>query len=172
MIKLLVLSVLIYGLTTCDLHAQEALPELPAPIQTLVDEGAQIRFLGRDKGFDGWLTIKNGQEQYFYVRPDRSAFLMGVLFDDKGEMITVDQVQRWRMKLCPPMGIQNLRSKRLSSNLRLSVYFTTLRIATGSRWVILARLFFIVLLTRNARIVIALLRMSAKRLMRDSYKFA
>jgi len=94
MIKLLVLSLLVYGLSTCELHAQEAVPKLPAPIQTLVDEGAQIRFLGRDKGFDAWLTIKNGQEQYFYVKPDRSAFVMGVLFDETGEMITSDQVKR------------------------------------------------------------------------------
>ncbi len=94
MIQLLALSLLAFLSTCTHLHAQDAVPELPAPIQTLVDEGAQIRFLGRDKGFDAWLTIKNGQEQYFYVKPDRSAFVMGVLFDEKGEMITVDQVQR------------------------------------------------------------------------------
>lgn len=76
--------------------AQEALPSLPKPIQNLVDEGAQIRFLGKDNGFDAWLTIKNGQEQYFYVKPDGSAFVMGVLFNDKGEAVTVDQVDRLR----------------------------------------------------------------------------
>ena len=74
--------------------AQNAIPELPAPLQNEVDNGAQIRFMGRDKGFDSWIMFKNGQEQYFYVKPDGSAFVMGVLFDDKGEMITVDQVQR------------------------------------------------------------------------------
>ena len=94
MIRFLALSLIAFGLSTGDLRAQDAVPELPAPIQTLVDEGAQIRFLGRDKGFDAWLTVKNGQEQYFYVKPDRSAFVMGVLFDEKGEMITIDQVQR------------------------------------------------------------------------------
>lgn len=96
MIRLLALSLLAITLSFKQAHAQDALPQLPAPIQTLVDEGAQIRFLGRDKGFDAWLTIKNGQEQYFYVKPDRSAFVMGVLFDEKGEMLTVDQVQRLR----------------------------------------------------------------------------
>ena len=75
-------------------YAQDGVPELPAPVQTLVDEGAQVRFLGKDKGFNGWLTIKNGQEQYFYAKPDNSAFVMGLLFDEKGEAITVDQVQR------------------------------------------------------------------------------
>ena len=76
--------------------AQEALPDLPAPIQNLVDEGAQIRYLGREHGLNSWLTIKNGQEQYFYVLPDGSAFVMGVLFDAKGELVTVDQVARLR----------------------------------------------------------------------------
>ena len=94
MIRLLLLSLIAFGFSTCELHAQEGVPELPDPIQNLVDEGAQIRFLGRDHGFDAWLTIKNGQEQYFYVKPDRSAFVMGVLFDESGEMITIDQVQR------------------------------------------------------------------------------
>ncbi len=70
------------------------LPEMPAPIQELVSQGAQARFLGRDYGLDAWITIKNGQEQYFYVLPDKSAFLMGVLFDGKGKMVTMQQVQR------------------------------------------------------------------------------
>jgi thiol:disulfide interchange protein DsbG len=72
------------------------LPKLPEPIQNLVNEGAQIRYLGRDYGMDGWITIKNGQEQYFYVMPDQKAFLMGVMFDDTGKIITVDQVGRLR----------------------------------------------------------------------------
>ncbi|MCK5284132.1 MAG: thioredoxin fold domain-containing protein [Alphaproteobacteria bacterium] len=76
--------------------AQEALPALPVPIQNLVDEGAQIRYLGQEYGFNSWLTIKNGQEQYFYVLPDGSAFVMGVLFNNKGKLITVNQVARLR----------------------------------------------------------------------------
>ncbi|MFP4313410.1 MAG: thiol:disulfide interchange protein DsbG [Alphaproteobacteria bacterium] len=74
------------------------LPELPEPIQNLVNEGAQIRYLGRDYGVDGWLTVKNGQEQYFYVLPDQKAFLMGVMFDNTGQVVTVDQVQRLQKK--------------------------------------------------------------------------
>lgn len=76
--------------------AQEntALPEMPEPIKELVNQGAQVRYLGRDYNMDAWLTIKGGQEQYFYVLPDRSAFLMGVLFDSKGKVVTVEQVQK------------------------------------------------------------------------------
>lgn len=84
-------------LTLCQqATAQDTLPTLPKPIQNLVDEGAQIRFLGKDHGLDAWITIKNGQEQYFYVMPDGEAFVMGVLFDDTGRAVTVDQVSRLR----------------------------------------------------------------------------
>jgi thiol:disulfide interchange protein DsbG len=76
--------------------AQDAtpLPAMPDPIKELMNQGAQVRYLGRDYNLDAWLTIKNGQEQYFYVLPDQSAFLMGVLFDPKGKVVTVQQVQR------------------------------------------------------------------------------
>lgn len=84
----------VLSLSIAPAIAQNAIPELPAPLQNEVENGAQIRFMGRDKGFDSWIMFKNGQEQYFYVKPDGSAFVMGVLFDNKGEMITVDQVQR------------------------------------------------------------------------------
>lgn len=70
------------------------LPEMPEPIKELVNQGAQVRYLGRDYNMDAWLTIKGGQEQYFYVLPDKSAFLMGVLFDNKGKLVTVQQVQK------------------------------------------------------------------------------
>lgn len=74
----------------------DPLPELPEPIQNLVNEGAQLRYLGKDHNMDAWLTIKNGVEQYFYVLPDRSAFVMGVLFDKTGKLVTVQQVNRLR----------------------------------------------------------------------------
>lgn len=75
-------------------RAEDPLPQLPDPIQNLVAEGAQIRYLGKDHGLDAWLTVKNGVEQYFYVLPDRSAFVMGVMFDGTGKVVTVDQVKR------------------------------------------------------------------------------
>ena len=76
--------------------AQDSLPSLPDPIQTLVDQGAQIRYLGNEYGMNAWITIKNGQEQYFYVKPDGSAFVMGLMFDKTGELVTIDQVSRLR----------------------------------------------------------------------------
>ena len=78
-------------------HAQNdtLLPELPAPLQNLANDGAQIRFLGKDQGVDGWVAIKNGQEQYFYVLPS-GAFLSGILFDAKGKTVTINQVKNLR----------------------------------------------------------------------------
>jgi len=72
------------------------LPKLPDPLQNLANEGAQVRFLGKDYGLEGWIAIKNGQEQYFYVVPSTGVFLTGILFDEKGKAVTIKQVQRLR----------------------------------------------------------------------------
>ena len=73
------------------------LPKLPDPLQNLANDGAQVRFLGRDMGVDGWIAIKNGQEQYFYVLPN-GAFVSGLLFDQRGKALTIQQVQNLRQE--------------------------------------------------------------------------
>lgn len=98
-ITLFLMSLILISVPASQGYAQSSasgLPSLPEPIQNLVDEGAQIRYLGNDHGLDAWITIKNGQEQYFYVQPDGKSFVMGLLFDQSGELITVDQVTRLR----------------------------------------------------------------------------
>ena len=67
--------------------------DLPETLQNLASKGAQIRYLGREKGLDGWIAIHQGQEQYFYATPDREAVLMGLLFDRSGKLMTIRQVQ-------------------------------------------------------------------------------
>lgn len=76
-------------------------PNTPLPIQNLVAEGAQLRYLGRDAGLDGWLVLKNGQEQYFYSTPDGQGIVMGVLFNNKGDTLTLKQVNELRKKEGP-----------------------------------------------------------------------
>ena len=39
-----------------------------------------------------------GQEQYFYVTPDREAFLMGLMFNKDGKMVTLNQVQKLQLE--------------------------------------------------------------------------
>lgn len=90
LISLLPLLSLLY---TTPALPQTATPQMPAPIQALADEGAQMRYMGRNHGLDGWLSIKNGQEQYFYVPPGGTGFVMGILFDNAGKVVTIDQIQ-------------------------------------------------------------------------------
>lgn len=73
-------------------------PPLPEPLKNVVAEGAQIRYLGRDGGLDGWVTLKGGQEQYFYVTPDQQGIVMGLLFNSKGDIVTLRQVNELRSK--------------------------------------------------------------------------
>ena len=74
-------------------QAQKAIPALPEALQILVDRGAQARYLGKRHGMEGWITIFQGQEQYYYVTPNGEGFLMGLMFDKDGTMATVEQVR-------------------------------------------------------------------------------
>lgn len=94
---LLSFAILTFGLKGAGQAQSPAMPEPPAPVQTLVDEGAEIRYLGNQRGFDAWVTLKGGQEQYFYAPQNGDgAFVMGLLFDEDGKLITVDQVNALR----------------------------------------------------------------------------
>lgn len=73
-------------------------PPLPPPIKNMEQEGAQLRYLGEYNGLDGWIAIKGGQEQYFYVPKDGQSFVMGVLFDRDGKMVTLRQVKNLQEK--------------------------------------------------------------------------
>jgi thiol:disulfide interchange protein DsbG len=80
---------------TGQAHAQDTnMPDMPAPIANLAAQGAQVRYLGRELGMDGWITIMRGQEQYFYVTPDGKAVLLGMLFDEDGKLITARQIAK------------------------------------------------------------------------------
>jgi thiol:disulfide interchange protein DsbG len=68
-------------------------PELPEALEELVSRGAQIRYLGKEHGLDGWIAIYQGQEQYYYVTADKKAFLTGLLFGADGNPITINQVR-------------------------------------------------------------------------------
>ncbi len=91
------LSLLMFlSLPVAAQQGNPAAPDLPDPLKRLIVEGAQVRYLGQINGLDGWVTIRQGQEQYFYVTPDLKNFVMGLLFDDTGRMLTIDQVQSLR----------------------------------------------------------------------------
>ncbi len=81
--------------------AEPVQPDVPLPIQNLVASGSQLRYLGQDYGLNGWLVLKNGQEQYFYSTPDGQAVLMGILFNNKGDTVTLKQINDLRKKEGP-----------------------------------------------------------------------
>lgn len=68
-------------------------PEVPEALEELVSRGAQIRYLGKEHGLDGWIAIYQGQEQYYYVTGDKKAFVTGLMFGADGRPITIDQVR-------------------------------------------------------------------------------
>lgn len=74
-------------------QAGKTIPDVPGALQALADRGAQLRYLGTDHGMDGWIAIYQGQEQYYYVTPDKKAFVTGLMFGDDGRPVTIEQVR-------------------------------------------------------------------------------
>jgi thiol:disulfide interchange protein DsbG len=81
--------------------AEDGQPPIPAPIQNLVADGAQLRYLGMEYGLNGWVILKAGEEQYFYSTQDGQAILMGILFNNKGDTVTLRQINALRKKEGP-----------------------------------------------------------------------
>lgn len=72
--------------------------DVPEALQPLADRGAQIRYLGTESGMDGWIAIYQGQEQYYYITPDKKAFVTGLMFGNDGRPVTIDQVRALQAK--------------------------------------------------------------------------
>ena len=101
---LITILVFSFSLSAVALAAEDkTLPPLPTPLKNMVAEGAQIRYLGRENNLDGWVTIKQGQPQYFYVTPDQQTIMMGILFNSKGDVITLRQINELRGKDGPAL---------------------------------------------------------------------
>lgn len=79
-----------------SIQAQESkLPPLPKSLQTYIEQGAQMKYLGRERGFDSWLSIRGGIEEFYHVPANNtSTFFMGIMYDESGKPITLDQIRR------------------------------------------------------------------------------
>jgi thiol:disulfide interchange protein DsbG len=69
------------------------MPDVPEALAALSERGAQLRYLGKEHGMDGWIAIYQGQEQYYYITADGKAFVTGLMFGQDGRPITIDQVR-------------------------------------------------------------------------------
>ncbi len=74
-------------------NKNRAIPAIPDALIVLEEKGAQLRYLGTQNGMDGWIAIYQGQEQYYYITPDKKAFVTGLMFGDDGRPITIEQVK-------------------------------------------------------------------------------
>lgn len=70
-----------------------SIPDVPEALEALSERGAQLRYLGKEHGMDGWIAIYQGQEQYYYITQDGKAFVTGLMFGQDGRPITIDQVR-------------------------------------------------------------------------------
>lgn len=93
--KILCLTLSLFALSIPALAADKSAPapDVPEALEGLVDRGAQIRYLGKEHGLDGWIAIYQGQEQYYYVTSDKKAFVTGLMFGSDGRPITIEQVK-------------------------------------------------------------------------------
>ncbi len=80
------------------LQARAADPELPELLKSLQKQGVTFRYLGGDNSMNGWVGFKDGQEQYFYVTPDRQGIVSGQLLNNKGDQVTLRQISQLREK--------------------------------------------------------------------------
>lgn len=95
--KIVLLSMAFLSLSPLQSLAQtdKNLPPLPDALKTYVDQGAQIRYMGREKGFDGWMTVKQGVVEYYYVpAKNPSVFFRGLMFDGNGKALTIAQIDK------------------------------------------------------------------------------
>jgi protein-disulfide isomerase len=67
-------------------------PDPPKSLKNMVENGAQIFYLGEFEGMNGWALIRQGKPEFFYENRDRTAMVMGLMFNGDGEMITMGQL--------------------------------------------------------------------------------
>lgn len=72
--------------------------EIPKPLVKLQEEGAQIRYIGKYDNFHGWIVFNKGRPTFTYTSDDNDMFFQGMLFDARGENVTLQQLQEFRMR--------------------------------------------------------------------------
>jgi len=68
-------------------------PKPPKALANMVAKGSQVFYLGQFEGMNGWALIRKGKPEFFYENKDRTAMVMGLMFNDAGEMITMAQLK-------------------------------------------------------------------------------
>lgn len=68
---------------------------MPAALQFLADNGAELIYIGDAYGLEAWLahSSDDNTRQTFYLTPDGDALIAGLMFDGEGKNVTQLQLQ-------------------------------------------------------------------------------
>ncbi|MAS88104.1 MAG: hypothetical protein CMH30_09050 [Micavibrio sp.] len=73
-------------------------PETPELLKPMEEKGAQIRYLGPYKDFDGWVVFDKGRPTFTYSTKDQKTYFQGMMFNEKGDNLTFKQLQDFRIR--------------------------------------------------------------------------
>jgi len=73
-------------------------PKPPKALADMVSRGAQVYYLGQVENMNGWALVRQGKPEFFYENADRTAMVMGLLFNKDGEMLTTSQLSALKRK--------------------------------------------------------------------------
>lgn len=86
-------------------HAQEwptensgPAPELPTLLKDLEKRGIQVFYMGLKDNVPGWVIIQNGVPTYFYQPPNSSHLIQGLMFNEAGKNVTIEQLQNLQFR--------------------------------------------------------------------------
>lgn len=74
-------------------------PSMPPTLKQFTEQGAQAYYLGNYGGMNGWVLIRQGKPEFFYENPERTALVMGLLFNDEGQMMTMTQLNELKRRV-------------------------------------------------------------------------
>lgn len=73
-------------------------PARPSIIQAAAERGAKIQYLGERNGFTGWAIMEGEAPAFLYVSGDEQTIFRGLMFDDKGQAVTIGQVNEAQLR--------------------------------------------------------------------------
>ncbi|MEJ0061708.1 MAG: hypothetical protein WDO70_00520 [Alphaproteobacteria bacterium] len=68
-------------------------------LRTMLQQGAELYYMGERSGMPGFMLQKDGQLQFFYIAPDRQSLLFGAMFSAEGTNITAEQMNTVGMQI-------------------------------------------------------------------------
>ena len=105
MIKTLSIALLLTASFALPAQAQEwpsmerlETPDVPELLKPLEEKGAQIRFIGEEDGFNGWIVFDKGRPNFTYSTQDGELYFQGMMFNKDGENLTMRQLQDFRLR--------------------------------------------------------------------------